>query len=37
MTPPLLAALGVACLASVLWLARTAPEPAASILDRTYR
>jgi hypothetical protein len=33
----LLAALGVACLASVVWIVRTAPPPTESILDRVYR
>lgn len=32
-----LAAFGVACLASVVWLARTAPPPPDTILDRVYR
>ena len=31
------AALGLACLASSVWLARTAPPPPAAILDRVYR
>ena len=34
---PLLAALGLACLASSLWLARTAAPRPAAILDRVYR
>lgn len=37
MSPQFLAALGVACLASVVWLARTAPPAPDAILDRTYR
>jgi hypothetical protein len=32
-----LAALGLACLASTVWLARTAPPTPESILDRVYR
>ncbi|MEM1116063.1 MAG: hypothetical protein AAF845_06025 [Bacteroidota bacterium] len=39
MTTPrlsLLAALGIACLASTVFLARTAPAPKPSILDRVY-
>ena len=36
-TVSFLAALGAACLASVVWIARTAPPPTESILDRVYR
>ena len=33
----LMAAVGFACIASTVLLARTAPEPEPSILDRIYR